>query len=59
MIFTIVQHELSLLFKTGRMLKLLALCQCILGLIFYWLLSDFYQNTQQSFIESDQLPSLT
>jgi ABC-2 type transport system permease protein len=59
MIITIAQHELRLWFKTGRILKLLAFCQCILGLIFHWLLSDFYQNTQQSLIEKDVLPNMT
>lgn len=59
MILIIAQHELRLLFKTGRILKLLALCQCILGLIFHWLLSDFYEHTQQALMESDQLPGLT
>ncbi len=53
MILTIAQHEWHKLFKTGKLWKLLALCQFFLGLIFYWLMAEFLQNTQQSFVSSN------
>src|SRR3984957_7390722 len=53
MIYTIAQHELSALFKTGKIWKLLALCQFILGLIFYWLMEEFLSKTQRLLLESN------
>lgn len=53
MIETIAQHELCKLFKTGKIWKLLALCQFILGLIFYWLMEEFLSKTQRLLLESN------
>jgi ABC-2 type transport system permease protein len=51
MIFSIAQHELLRLMRSGKIWKLLALCQCILGLIFYWLTEDFLSKTQRMLLE--------
>lgn len=53
MIFNIAQHELLILFKTGKIWKLLALCQCLLGLIFYWLMDEFLSKTQSRLLENN------
>lgn len=52
MIFTIAQHEWVKLFKTGKLWKLLALCQFILGLIFYWLIEEFILKTKNALLEN-------
>jgi len=59
MIYTIAQHELSAFFKTGKIWKLLALCQCILGLIFYWLIQDFLFKSQKLLIEQNSSFGIT
>jgi len=52
MIWTIAQHEFSKLFKSGRLWKLLALSQFVLGFIFFWLVEDFIFKSQQSMMGS-------
>jgi ABC-2 type transport system permease protein len=56
MILTIARHEFLKLFKTGKIWKLLALCQCILGLIFYRYMTEFLSKNQNFLIEN--YPSL-
>lgn len=53
MILTIAQHEIFKLVKTGKIWKLMALCQFILGLIFYWLMQEFFSKTQQLLLENN------
>ena len=52
MILTIARHEFLKLFKTGTIWKLLALCQCILGLIFYRYMTEFLLKSQNLLIEN-------
>lgn len=52
MILTLARHEFLKLFKSGKFWKLLALCQCILGLIFYWLTEEFLTKTQSLLLET-------
>ncbi len=59
MILTIAQHEFLKSFKTGHLWKLLALCQFILGLIFYWLMEDFILKHQQQLLEHTNMPGIT
>ncbi len=51
MIYNIVAHECRRLFKTGKIFILLALCQCLLGLIFHCLLSEFQYKIQAAILE--------
>jgi len=53
MIVTLAQHEFTSLLKTGKIWKLLALCQCILGFIFYSLMEDYSFKSQQSLLENN------
>jgi len=59
MIFSIAQHEFLALFKTGKIWKLLALCQFVLGLIFYWLMEEFLGKNQRLLIESHSVFGIT
>lgn len=52
MILIIARHEFLKLFKTGKIWKLLALSQCILGLIFYRYMAAFLLKTQNLLIEN-------
>ncbi len=52
MILIIARHEFFKLFKTGKIWKLLALCQCILGLIFYRYMTEFLLKNQHLLIEN-------
>lgn len=51
MIFTIARLEFLFLFRTGKIWKLLALSQSILGFIFYWLMEDFLFKSQKLLLE--------
>lgn len=51
MILTIAKHEFIKSFKTGKILQLLALTQCVLGLIFYWLTEEYLLKSQQQLFE--------
>ncbi len=51
MIHNIAQHEYLKLLRSGKIWKLLALCQFILSLIFYWLMEEFSGKTQQFLLE--------
>jgi ABC-2 type transport system permease protein len=53
MIPIIARHEFLKLFKTGKIWQLLALCQFILGLIFYWLMEEFLFKKQQFLLENN------
>ncbi len=59
MIYTIAQHELVKLFKTGKIWQLLALCQFILGLIFYWLMEEFLFKSQNLLLENTRSVGIT
>jgi ABC-2 type transport system permease protein len=59
MIYTIAQHEFLKLFKSGKIWKLLALCQFLLGSIFYWLISEFTSTSERSLLENYRLLSIT
>lgn len=59
MILTIARHEFLNLFKTGKIWKLLALCQCILGLIFYRYMTAFLLKNQNLLIENHQSLGVT
>src|ERR1700685_2394003 len=59
MIWTIAQHEFLKLFKTGKIWKLLALCQFVLGFIFLWLLEDFIFKSQQAFFSNTETFGIT
>jgi len=59
MIYAIAQHEIVKLFKTGKIWKLLALCQFILGLIFYWLMEEFLFKTKNLLLENKQSFGIT
>ncbi len=52
MILTIARHEYLKPFKTGKIWKLLALCQCLLGFIFYRYMTAFLLKNQNSLIET-------
>lgn len=52
MILTIARHEFLKPFKTGKIWKLLALYQCILGLIFYRYMTEFLLKNQNILIEN-------
>ncbi|HQZ87990.1 MAG TPA: ABC transporter permease subunit [Gammaproteobacteria bacterium] len=53
MILTIARHEFLKLFKTGTIWKLLALCQCVFGLIFYRYMTEFLLKNQNLLIENE------
>lgn len=53
MIYNIAQHELLKFFRNGRIWKLLALCQFILGLIFYWLTEEFISKSQKFILDNN------
>lgn len=59
MILTIARHEFLNLFKTGKIWKLLALCQCIIGLIFYRYMTEFLLKNQNLLIENHQSLGIT
>jgi ABC-2 type transport system permease protein len=59
MILTIARHEFLNLFKTGKIWKLLALCQCILGLIFYRYMAEFLLKNQNLLLENHQSLGIT
>ncbi len=59
MILTIARHEFLNLFKSGKIWKLLALCQCILGLIFYRYITEFLLKNQNILIENHQSLGIT
>ena len=59
MILTIARHEFLNLFKTGKIWKLLALCQCILGFIFYRYMTEFLLKNQNLLIENHQSLGIT
>ncbi len=59
MISTIAQHEFLKLFKTGKIWKLLAICQFILGLIFYWLMEEYLFKKQQFLLENNSSFGIT
>ena len=59
MILTIARHEFLSLFKSGKIWKFLALCQCILGLIFYRYMTEFLLKNQNLLIENHQSLGVT
>jgi len=59
MILTIAKHEFSKAFKTGKIWKLLAMCQLILGLIFYWLIEEYLLKKQQFLLENNSAFGIT
>lgn len=52
MIAAILKFELLKLFKTGKIWKLLAICQFFLGFIFYLLLHEYQLNSTQYLLTS-------
>lgn len=59
MIWTIAQHEFLKLFKSGKIWKLLALSQFVLGFIFFWLIEDFIFKSQQSMLGATEIFGVT
>ncbi len=59
MIFTLAKFELEKWFKTGKIWKFLALCQFILGLIFYWLLEQYLLKSQNQLLASSSTYGMT
>jgi ABC-2 type transport system permease protein len=59
MIATLAQHECKLLWKSGKLLHLLAFCQGLLAFIAYWLLEEFYTKSQRSLLEQDTFVDIT
>ena len=59
MILTIARHEFLKLFKTGKIWRLLAVCQCLLGLIFYRYMTEFLLKNERLGLEvMENNPSL-
>lgn len=59
MIRTIAQHEFLKLFRTGKIWQLLAICQFILGLLFYWLIEEYLFKKQQFLLEKNSSFGIT
>jgi len=59
MIPIIARHEFLKLFRTGKIWQLLALCQFILGLIFYWLMEEYLFKKQQFLLENNSSFGIT